>query len=327
MIDWLRRLPISSNHCLALQLLFCLCLGAPDAASALESVGVQSRLGSTKQDQVDLSADLSKVDRLLSEGALTKARPLVEDLLVKRPGDLQVALLGARLYRDIGLTSMAIVQYERVRRLAPEMVEPLIELSSLHLDNLSSAMAVDLAGDAVHLAPGNKAARIALVKALIASQSLKRAREQSDKLLLTFPYDATVVHLAAEVAQSFNESERAVDLLSQAIDKAPEKLSWQIELSRAYQELGRYQSARQILEKVLTKEPVNFEALTELAQLYEFDLGDYLSAMKIYRRILEFLPDDASARAGAERCLGKQADLALWLRGIIYRAFGKAVGH
>lgn len=268
-------------------------------------------------------SELDVLQKQLSDGQLMTARKSVEELLAKYPHDPAVALLSARLYSRMGLSALAIIQFERVRRSYPYMVEPMIALARLHLENLSTFLAVNLAEDAVHIEPSNKEAQLVLVDALISNQSLRRARQQANKLLDLYPNDAQVLHANAEVSQAEGDLEKAQRFLEVAASRAPERLSWQIELAGLYQSLGNFSAARASYDEILKNDPGDLEALSGLAHLYEFDLNDFLRARNVYERILKIIPDDPASLAGMERCQTKQSDLALWLRGLIYRTLGQ----
>lgn len=274
-----------------------------------------------KPDNQKLDKDLAQLNALVNDGALMSARPKVESLLAQRPLDARVSLLAARLYQKMGLSTLAIIQYERVRQASPRMLEPLIALSRMHLENLSSNLAVQLAEDAVSIDEKSKEARLALVDALIANQSMRRARQQSQKLAQLYPDDIDVQHALYLVAMAYGEEEQALTYLRPAAE-GQKKPSWLLELAALYQSLHRYNLARDVYTQMLVSDGANLEALVGLAHLYEFDLGDYMSAIATYRKIIEIFPDDTGAHAGIERCLAKQADLALWVKGSIYRLFG-----
>ncbi|MBK7745849.1 MAG: tetratricopeptide repeat protein [Candidatus Obscuribacter sp.] len=271
-----------------------------------------------------LDRELTQLTALVNDGALMSARPKVESLIARNAQDVRVALLAARLYQKMGLSTLAIIQYEKVRRSSPRMLEPLIALSRMHLENLSSNLAVQLAEDAVSIDGKSKEARLALVDALIANQSMRRARLQSEQLAQLYPNDSEVQHALYMVAMAYGEEEQALTYLKPAAE-GQKKPSWLLELAGLYQSLHRYSQARDVYQQMLQDDAANLEALVGLAHLYEFDLGDYMSAIATYRKIIEIFPDDTGAHAGIERCMGKQADLALWVKGSIYRLFGWAL--
>lgn len=299
--------------CTALLLSVYLCGPCPATAPALAPA--PKNTGSQSQE---LAAAL----RFIDEGALLTAKPLVERLLTTAPGNKDVCLAAARLYQRMGLSTLAILYYEKVRMQSPHMLEALVALARLHLENLSSSLALEMASEAVAIAPDSKEARLVLVESLLAAQSLKRARSEASELVARFPRDADVLHCLSLVSQSFGEDDQALSYMSAATQERPRQIAWLMELADLYQSVRNYNKAADVLNRVLEIDPQSIGAIDALARLYEFDLEDYLRARDYYLRILAILPDSGTARGGADRCLAKQADLALWLKGNIYRLFG-----
>lgn len=280
-----------------------------------------------KQSQsASLASALKAVDGLIADGSLLAARSKIETLLNSYPDDSDVSLTAARLYQRMGLSAFAIMQYEKTRRTKPMLLEPLVALSKLHLENLSTELAVELARRAVQMDPSSRDARLALVSALLAEQSVKQAKAQATALGLRFPNDPDVDHALASVAQAFGENQRAIDLLVKAVEARPAELQWQLELVDLYIANQYYDKARSVLTAILRREPQSLEGLERLAHLDEFCLHDYMTARESYRKILGVLPDSASAQAGIDRCLVKQGDLALNLRNFIRRLLNLSLG-
>ncbi|MBS2006189.1 MAG: tetratricopeptide repeat protein [Cyanobacteria bacterium SZAS TMP-1] len=267
-------------------------------------------------------SEFAEIAKLIDDGALLPARSRVETLLQRYPGDWRVALLAARVYRKMGLSGFAAMQYEKVRAHDPRMVEALVALSQIHLENLSTEIAIVLARQAVEIDPKSKEARLALVDALLAGQFLRQARDQAQALNNMYPADADVAHTLAGVAQAFSEYDEATVLLLRALAARPEKVTWRLELADIYQAEGRYQDCQNTLKQILESDPRSLEALNKLAHLQEFDMHEYMPALRSYRAIKEIIPDSAAAQAGIDRCFAKQSDLALNFRNALYRIFG-----
>jgi tetratricopeptide (TPR) repeat protein len=266
--------------------------------------------------------DLAEVDRLIAVGSLLQARQRVDSLLKIYPDDWQVALTAARLYRKMGLSSYAILEYERVRGARPLMSEPLVALSEIHLENLSTELAQRLAREAVYLDPKSREARLALVSALLAGQSVSQAREQAEALAQKFPGDPEVEHVLANAAQAFGENDKALNLMILAVQARPAEQTWLLELAALYEANQDYTKAEACLKTALARDGQDVRALDALAHLYEFKLLDYARARSCYSALRALLPDSASAQAGMDRCLVKQGDLALSFRNFIRRVFG-----
>ena len=290
-----------------------------------EAPAAEIRLTALSKPSAMASA-LKAVDGLIADGSLLAARTKIETLLNSYPDDSAVALSAARLYQKMGLSAFAIMQYEKTRRAKPMLVEPLVALSKLHLENLSTELAVELARRAVQMDPSSRDARLALVSASLAEQSVKQAKAQADALGHRFPNDPDVDHALASVAQAFGENKRAIDLLVKAVEARPSELPWQLELVDLYIANQYYERARSVLVSILLREPQSLEGLERLAHLDEFYLHDYMTARDSYRKFLSVLPDSASAQAGMDRCLVKQGDLALNLRNFIRRILNLPLG-
>ncbi len=290
----------------------------PVDASAYASYSADRRFVSTNPA---LAAQLKSVDLLISEGSLLPARSAVEVLLERYPDDAAVSLSAARLYTKMGLSAFAIMQYEKVRRLKPLMLEPLVALSRLHLENLSTELAVRLAREAVIMEPASRDARMALISALLASQSVRQARIQAEALRHMYPEDAEVDHALSEVARAYGENARSLELMQNAVNAKPDETLWQMELADLYLANQKYERARELLKNILARDPQSLRALDRLAHLNEFYLHDYMAARRCYAQIKNALPDSSSAQAGMDRCLAKQGDLALNLRNYVRKLF------
>ncbi len=296
-------------------LVFCLA-ALLTAAPAAEALG---QVDSKPQD--GLSARLKVVDLLIKEGSLLQARSAVENLLGQYPDDTDVALSAARLYEKMGLSAFAIMQFEKVRQVRPLLVEPLVALSKLHLENLSTELAVRLASEAVSMEPKSREAQLALVTALLAAQSVKQAQKQAVILDRMYPNDPRVEHVLANVAQAFGENKKAIALMRKACEARPAEQSWWLELAELYSANQDYEKAQEVLKGVLSRDSQSLKALDCLAHLNEFALHDYMAARANYGQIKQLLPDSTSAQAGMNRCLTKQGDLALNLRNFVRRLF------
>ncbi len=137
-----------------------------------------------------------------------------------------------------------------------------------------------------------------------------------------FPSDADVAHTLSEAAQAFGHYQEATGLLLRALALKPRNIAWRLELADLYQSQGQYQACRSTLREILEVEPYSLDALNKIAHVQEFDLNEYMPALKSYRAIKEIIGDSAAAQAGIDRCLAKQRDLALNARNAVYRLFG-----
>lgn len=269
------------------------------------------------------TVDLSQVESLVASGALIAARQKIEPIVARHPDDWRTRLVAARIYRQMGLTSFAIDTYERVRRLRPDLSEPLVALSRLYLDNLSTELALGLARQAAAIDPQSLDARLALAEALVAGQSIQSAQVQSEKLARDYPDDARVLHLQSQVARAAGKTEAARDFLIRALSGKSNDASteWLLELAQINADLGHYGAASASLQRILAINPDSFTANLRLAQLYELKTHDYVKAIDAYKKVLELAPDAVEAQTGLQRSLACQADWALCLKNLIQSIF------
>jgi tetratricopeptide (TPR) repeat protein len=271
----------------------------------------------TNKESLAQKEDLAQIQTLVENGALISAREEIEKLCLENPRNWQYWLWACRIYQQMGLTSFAINGYEKVRLLRPSLNEPLIQLSGLYLENLSTELALALAEQAVSRDSESLEARLALTQALVACQSIQTAQLEGKKLLSLAPQEPRVLHVLALVERASGDLPAARNYLRQALSLKPRSIGWHLEMAELAAQLGDYSEAEASLHQVLALDPQSFGALSSLAHLYEFDRHDYMAARAVYQRIEEMAPSSPEARAGAERCLAKQKDWALAVKNVV----------
>ena len=260
-------------------------------------------------------------EKLIEDGSYSAARARLEKLLAERPNDVNVRILAARLFRKIGLWSVSIMEYEKVRQVDPAIVEPYIALSEMHRENLSTEIALGMAEEAVALAPQSVRAREALISALIDNHNVNQAHAELTALIKERPTDPNVLYLSFKVKKGLGELEPARVDLEKAMKLAPDNVAWYFDLAEIYEDTGDYQNARATIGKYIEASPDSTRALSKLAEILEFRLYDIEGAKQVYDRILDIEPDNQSAVAGKERLLKKRNDLAAVLKRNIYKFF------
>lgn len=255
--------------------------------------------------------ELSRIESLVNQGSLIKARRAVESVLSEQPGNIQARLLAARIYKAMGLWSRSILEYESIRSEDPDLVEPYVALSQMHLENLSADLSLSLARQAVRLAPDSKEARVALISGLIATHEYSDADRELEALIKRFPADAAVLYMAFQLYRDNGEFKEARDFLRKAIKANPDRIAWLLDLYDVCESLGDIKSAEQAVELYLTKAPSSVEALEKLALLQENYLYDYVLAGRTYDKILAIDPENWNALAGKDRIEIRQNDLAM----------------
>lgn len=312
----------------------CSCAGAlpsvaqPQQRDAKEKSEVEYKANAPKaepkakpQIAENPAALLKQVEKLAETGALYQAREQLTSIVKRFPDNLDVNLVAARLYRQLGFSAQSIQYYQRVRRWRPLDIEPLVALSQLHLELLDADNALWLARMAVNLEPRAKEARLALGEALLAAQSLKNADAVIQALMRDFPADAEVLYLAYRMHKEDGDFAKARLCLQLAIAMDKAQLRWRLDLSDACVEEGDFRAAKTALKDYLSVEPDSTEALEKYAQLLEHNLHDYFGAIDQYRAIQKLDPVNVAALTGIERCRAKQNDIAAVWRDWVRSAF------
>jgi tetratricopeptide (TPR) repeat protein len=201
-----------------------------------------------------------------------------------------------------GEVADAIKSYGEVLRLNPRASAAQVELSRLNLNSREATVAKRYAEEARLAEPSNLAARVALVRSLIAVRDLARAETEIGALLKAAP-NAAVVHTLNGMLQSSRNNaaaarssfERALELRPGFLDalggltyldltaKAPAQAIARLEseiakrptdapllalASSAYIAAGDQAKAEQALRRAVTVDPRFTTGYTKLAQLY-----------------------------------------------------------
>jgi tetratricopeptide (TPR) repeat protein len=285
-------------------------------------IGLPAPLHALEDGEVKIDdPSLSQEEKLIENGSYSAARARLEKLQQERPDDINVKILAARLFRKIGLWSISIMEYEKVRRENANLVEPYIALSEMHRENLSVEIALGMAQEAVLRAPHSVRAREALISALIDNHNVTQAQAELTALMKQRPADPDVLYLSFKVNKGIGELDKARQDLERAMKLRPDNVAWWFDLAEIYEDTGDYQQARATINKYIEAAPDSTRALSKLAEILEFRLYDLDGAQQIYERILVIEPDNQSALTGTERLLKKRNDLAAAIKRNVYRFF------
>ena len=257
---------------------------------------------------------LARLEMLISSHSFLEANDLLDQLTAANPGDVDVRIVAAKLYREMGMLARSRVEYQQLAMAYPTRVEPLIALSQMYLLYLDPRSALSNARKAVKLAPHNKDARIALVSALVAGSYLKEADEQLSILTRANAGDAEVHYVAYKLMMERGQLEQARHELENAIRIDPGNGQWLLDLSELCKLQHDYGEARACLERAINSDPNSLDKIDKMAILQEYCFHDYDEAKEQYKRILQIDPDSVSAIAGLDRCKAKENDIAAILK-------------
>jgi tetratricopeptide (TPR) repeat protein len=260
------------------------------------------------------SADIKRLIALTKAHSYMKANNLLDRMIEVDPTNPQLRLAGAHLYRQMGLFARSMSEYKQLMRADPNLIEPVIALSQMNMEYLNLPQALSLARVAVGIDPSNREARIALCSALIASDYLKEAEDELDKLQKQSGHDPEVNYVAYKLYLKRGQLPKARQELEGAMTIDPSNGQWLLDMSELCKLQGDYEEANRYLQRGLDNDPISVDKLNQMAILQEYFFRDYDLAMVQYRKILEIDPDSVTAMAGLDRCKTKKNDLAGMLK-------------
>lgn len=132
-------------------------------------------------------------------------------------------------------------------------------------------------------------------------ETLGRAIEQYEEIVRLDPRDTDSMLMLARLYRFGNDTTRAEATLKRILAVEPESEQALSSLAMLYSDLGQYQQAISLLEKVTGKNP-NPQLLGMLARAYE-EAHDYANAAAIYRRALETDKENTDLRRGLAQSL------------------------
>ena len=264
---------------------------------------------------------LGRLQMLISTRAFLEANDVLDQLSAANPGDVDVRIASAKLYREMGMLARSRIEYQQLSIAYPTRVEPLIALSQMYLLYLDPRNALSTARQAVNLAPNNKDARIALVSALVAGGYLKEADDQLARLTRANAGDAEVHYVAYKLMMERGQLTEARHELENAIRIDPTNGQWLLDLSELCKLQHDYVEARACLQRAINSDPNSLDNINKMAILEEYCFHDYDEARQQFQKILQIQPDNVSALAGLDRCKAKENDIAAILKDQIRSAW------
>lgn len=262
----------------------------------------------------DLSKEIENIQALERKAQFNKARQELDLLLAKNNSNASLLILSAGLYLKMGQKMLALIEFEKARKLNAKDQVILVELARLHLENFSSDAALSMARQAVALDPSNIKVQEILILALMANTYYGEANARMKELLQKKENEPEVLHLAYLVNKSNDKLELACVYLKRAIRLKPTERQWLLELADTYQLTNRPKEACKVIEDYLSLEPDSVEGLRKLAYVLEHSLHDYAQAQTVYSRILNLDPLNVAAQAGISRLEVKQNDFSAKLK-------------
>lgn len=100
----------------------------------------------------------------------------------------------------------------------------------------------------------------------------------------------------AEELKAANRAEESISVLREGAARFPRYLSARVSLGRALFGAGAFAECAEVMKGIMAEDPENVVAIRTLAQAYEAQ-GDKLEAIKKYKLLRIFVPDDEDLQA------------------------------
>ena len=124
--------------------------------------------------------------------------------------------------------------------------------------------------------------------------NLTSAREIYERLLVSNPKNAELLHLLGVIALQTKDYEKAIGLISKALVINPQMPNAFSNLGNVYKEQNQIDKAMKCYQCALKIDPLFADALSNIGNIY-YDQGKYAEAMNFYNRTIEINPDHADA--------------------------------
>ena len=246
----------------------------------------------------DAEAQLLKGQLLQLDGKNEEAFATIQKATTLAPDYAEAQFALGRMYASRGDRLAAETAFREVLRINPRATAAQVQLATVQAQT-RPAESVRTAEDATRSNPGSVAARLALVRSLIATRDLARAEQEISKLRVEYPNVAAVHRQDVSVALLKKDMARARKSLERAEELEPLSLET-LGVAIAYElTQGNPAGARSRLEARL-KQGSSPDLLIMAANTY-LALKDLAAAEKVLRAAIEADPSryDAYGSLGA----------------------------
>jgi tetratricopeptide (TPR) repeat protein len=244
------------------------------------------------------------------------------ELLKTYPYDVQgLYFLGVSLRRQ-GKIDEAAGYLEKAARVAPDLVDPVVELTGIYISENKTGQALDLVGKRLEASPGN-ARLYLLLGTLLASR--KEWNEAEAAILHGIETDPMLSPCYLELAKVYlasGRSDQALTKLEEGIARDPQNTGLHMLCATIYQQRRDTVQARREYEKVIELDPNHIPALNNLAYICAVDLEEYDNGLRMARRAKELAPDNPRIADTLGWVLYKQGN-AEWALGYVRESASK----
>lgn len=270
---------------------------------------------------------VERAERLFADGNAAEAQRLVAQALQADPADPAALFLAGRIERIAGRYEAAARRLEQVVERAPEHIGARLELAAVHRRLHDHESANDELALVLHYDPAN-------AQALFEAASIQRERGELDAAIETFkraveadPQHAEAHTGLAFVLQARERYREALDVAERAVELDPRNVIAQNILGYVCVRLEEYQRGLDVFARICERTPQSvLWPRLNLATAYDHT-GRFDEAERIYESILQFEPNNFSARWNRAHNILARHDFARGWPEYEYRLQAEGVWH
>ena len=247
---------------------------APNSETKEDLCDRASKSNGGRQLLDDLAARLAQIGRLLQQrdgpAALEHSRRLLRDY----PDNPEVLRCVARGLIQQQALPEAEQFLRRALRIFPASPDLLNDLGIVRLNQRAYEDAFRILTQVLELEPRHGDALNNLAELSVQLRQPEQARSYFDRLLLVRPQSSQAHLCAARNALALNQVERATQLGHKAVRLEPENAAARLALADALESSGKFEQAKSQYLAVLTRDPGNVIARSNLLSLRECEVPE-----------------------------------------------------
>lgn len=231
----------------------------------------------------------------LRQDDLQQAERLLSDALKRFPEESTVQTAWGRFALAQGQAEKAEAAFVRASELAPDEVDPYLDLGALYSNAQPRPQrAVEAFEAAIRLKPMHAGAHHGLGMALSQLGEPQRAEQEFQRAAQLAPTNPIPRHALGRLYATSNRLDEALAAYSEAIRLQPNLVVSRVDRGRIYLHRHQWQAARDDFRAATELAPANAEAQLGLGQVSQ-QLGDVQAANKAYRAAIRANPKLALA--------------------------------
>lgn len=206
----------------------------------------------------------------------------------------------AKAHKDLGIIFLnkrlfkyAEDEFQTALKLAPNDFEMIFEYGNFLYSISRNTEAERFYQEALDLQPENVLALTFMALNKLILNQLDASKDYIMKAIKINPHHEYIQFCAGRILYARKEYEEAKGYLIRAIEQNPD-IETQNTLALTYYELGEYESAINIFRNLLDKKPENISLLMSLAKCYE-GLKENDKALEYLDRVITIFPEDEEA--------------------------------